>query len=227
MNYLTRLGAVGAVAVGLLAAGLPFARDAVAARIPSGVVAAHLVGRLIVTADGVCEMVGYYAFIDGVQNLFAGDPGEQTALFSFRSEKFKLQYIVNGALIHVRGQVLTGTYIPVRVYYDAYPNRDFGNPDSFSTGQQVAEFHTRGSMATAVQPGISINIGTLDLATTTPFTHGGSVLNLRDMGDGVTITLQGTAPPSGSPWEGLSWPFGGSAIAVAPFPPPVNQARRR
>jgi hypothetical protein len=48
------------------------ATDQPVGRVPSGVVAAHMIGPVVVGSDGVCQVLGYYAFIDGLGQPFAG-----------------------------------------------------------------------------------------------------------------------------------------------------------
>jgi len=190
------------------------AADVPVARIPSGVVAAHLAGRILVTQDGVCEIVGYHPFIDGLGLLFAGEPSERTAIISIRSEPFRMRPVLNGATVHLFAAPITGTTVPLRVYYNPEPNRDFADPDSFSDGQLVATFHPRGGMATLSPLGGATFAGTLDLVSSVEFTLDGRSVDLRFMGATVTVDLHGEAPVYGGPYLGLAFPFGGQVKAT-------------
>jgi hypothetical protein len=197
------------------------------ARVPSGVIAAHLVGRVLVAADATCQVVGYYAFIDGLGQPFAGEPGERTALFSVRSAPFRLRPTVNGASVHLLGQPVNGDTVPLDVYFDPTPDRDYGNPDSFSSGTLVATFIPRGGMVTILSIGSASYAGSLDLASSVPFELAGRTVDIALMGDTVTAELHGEAPGLGGPYLGLSFPFGGPVIAAGDHPITARGLRLR
>lgn len=117
-------------------------------KIPTGVVGAHLSGRLVggPGLSGHYQLLCYLTFLQGVgTGVFAGAPGEQTAQFSTRSDPFQFQTIVNGSLLQFSRLAVPGVPPPaMRVYYSANPNRDFSQPDSFSEGQQIAVFRSLG-----------------------------------------------------------------------------------
>jgi hypothetical protein len=182
--------------------------------VPSGVVAAHMVGRVLVAADGVCEVVGYHAFIDGLGQPFAGEAGEKTAYFSVRSAPFRMRPVLNGTTVHLFAVPLTGSTVPLHVYYDPSPDRDFSYPESFSAGQLVATFHPRGGMASLSPLGVAAYNGSLDLVASTPFSFAGRSVDFRSLGETVTADLQGEAPVFGGPYLGLAFPFGGPVVAA-------------
>ena len=80
---------------------------------------------------------GYYVQIAGIAtSIFNGTPSENTAYFSFRTTEFQvLPLPVNGDINHL--VALADTF---NVYYDPNPNRDWTNPDSFSTGTAIANW---------------------------------------------------------------------------------------
>jgi len=196
-----------------MAPGLAAGEESVA-RVPSGVVAAHMVGRVLVAADGVCEVIGYHAFIDGLGQPFAGEASEKTAYFSVRSEPFRMRPVLNNTTVNLFAVPLTGSTVPLHVYYNPTPNRDFSDPASFSEGQLVATFNPRGGMATLSPLGVAAYNGSLDLVASNPFTFAGQSVDFRSLGETVTADLQGEAPVFGGPYLGLAFPFGGPVIAA-------------
>jgi hypothetical protein len=190
------------------------AADVEIARVPSGVIAAHMVGRVLVAQDGVCEVVGYHAFIDGFGQPFTGEASEKTAYFSVRSEPFRMRPVLNGTSVHLFAVPLTGNTVPLHVYYDASPDRDFAYPATFSDGELVATFEPRGGMATVSPFGGAAYNGSLDLVSSSPFTFAGKTVDFRSLGDTVTADLHGEAPASGGAYLGLAFPFGGPVVAA-------------
>ena len=73
--------------------------------IPAGVVAAHMVGRMVIGADGAAELIGYYPFLEGIEGSpFSSEPdaSERTARFTFRSSRFRVSILRNDPLTHLR-----------------------------------------------------------------------------------------------------------------------------
>ncbi len=208
-----------ALCVAALAAVRPgsHAAEGPVARIPSGVVGAHLVGRVVVAPDGVCEILGYHPFIDGLGPLFAGEPSEGTAYISVRSEPFRMRAVLNGTTVHLFAAPISGTTVPLRIYFDPTPNRDYANPDSFSTGQLVATFLPRGGMATLSPLGGAAFAGTLDLDSSAEFILDGRAVDFRFLGESVTVDLHGESPVFGGPYLGLAFPFGGQVKSTGDY----------
>jgi hypothetical protein len=108
-----------------------------AQQIPSAAVACYFVGRAFLNAIGQGEVVGYFTNINGIPDpLFNGDPSENTAFFTFRSDVFSLTPLPSNGDVAL-DLVSAGTF---DIYYNPTPNGDWGNPDSFSSGQLVAHF---------------------------------------------------------------------------------------
>ena len=114
-----------------------------AQQIPAAAVACYFVGRAFLNVNGQGQVVGYFTDINGIgssDTLFNGSPSEQTAFFTFRSNVFSQTPLpLNGDI--GLDLVLAGT---LDIYYNpstpTTPNRDWSNPDSFSSGQLVAHF---------------------------------------------------------------------------------------
>jgi hypothetical protein len=221
------LGTAMLVTSAVTLVGTVSAAEPPVARVPGGVVAAHLVGRVVVAADATCEVVGYYAFIDGLGRPFTGEPSERTALFSVRSAPFRLRPVQNGTTVHLLGQPATGDTVPLNVYFDPDPDRDYADLDSFSRGTLVATFHPRGGMVTLTSIGSAVYSGSLDLVSSVGFSYEGRTVDIRLMGDTVTAELQGEAPVAGGPYLSLSFPFGGPVLAAGDHPIMARGLRSR
>jgi hypothetical protein len=103
-----------------------------AQQVPSAAVACYFVGRAFLNTNGQGEVVGYFTNINGIPDaLFNGDPSEQTAFFTFRSDVFSLTPLpTNGDL--GLDLVSAGAF---NVYYNPTPNGNWSKPDTFSNGQ--------------------------------------------------------------------------------------------
>jgi hypothetical protein len=190
---------------------------------PTGGVVAHATGRLVGGGglNGEYEIVCYFTFIDGLGTaLFSGDAGERNAMFTLRTERFKFQTMLNAPLIHF-GRLATAASDPplIRVYYSGTPNRDFARPETFSQGQVVAVFRTRGIQGD-LAPSLHFRAaGTMTLESSSEFTLNGRVVNVRGLGDAVTATLSGVAP-SATEFAGasaLSVPLSSTMVAAGRF----------
>ena len=202
---------LGCLVLGLLTAALGFSDDPELQKVPVGAVAAQLTGRLVGSGGlaGDYEFLCYATFIEGLgASLFTGDPSEQTALITLRSDKFRFQTFANGSLIHFGRLILPGALpAQVRVYYTSNPSHDFSAPDSFSQGQLVGVLQARGLQG-SLTPSFTFNAtGTLTVESTSDISIGGKRVSLRVLGDSVTASLRGVAPSAAQF-------IGGSAISV-------------
>jgi hypothetical protein len=205
------LVAAGVCAVALLGYA---ANQSEPKNLPVGIVASHLSGRLLVDGSGQSEMVGYYTFAQGVPNLFHGAVAPANARLSFRTDKFNLASHLNDTLTLLRAVPLGGkTYVPLRVYYNPTPARNFADPVSFEAGQLVATFHTKGSQTTILPDGTAVNTGSLELISSAPFQHDGKRVDIGKALGAVTITLYAKVLPVAG-WNNTQWPFGGSATVA-------------
>ena len=212
-QWIKRMSVAAAVALVVTIGGYA-ANQSGPKNLPTGIVASHLSGQLLINSNEEAELVGYYTFAEGLTNLFNGAVAPANARLSFRTDKFKLTGHTNGLLTLLRGAPLQFNYIPLRVYYNVSPNRDFANPASFETGTLVATFHTKGSQTTILEDGTAVNTGSLELISSTPFLHDGKMVDIGKALDAVTITLHSKAPLGYASWKNTAWPFGGSAMVA-------------
>lgn len=205
-----------------LAASLRFmhAQSPTASNLPTGVIAAHLVGRLTGSSSGDFSLIGYFANIEGLNvPLFAGDPGEATAMVTFRSDPFQLSSIPNGSAFHVLRRPSSANPPTVKVYLNLSPKGDFSQPDTFSGGQLIGEMRTHGVQGILV-PGQLFKLdGTVELANATPLTILGQVLDIGALISTVTVSFTGVPPSTADFQSGsaVSIPFSASAVVAGPF----------
>src|ERR1022692_370994 len=110
-------------------------------RPPAGRVAYHFVARLLQSPSGTFFVIGYVNFLDGVSApLFAGAPGEKTALMTFRSDTFSAVPLFNGNVLALNWPSAPAPV--VTFYLNNSPNQDWNQPNSFSSGQPRSEEHT-------------------------------------------------------------------------------------
>ena len=185
-------------------------------RIPAGVAAAHMVGRMVVSAEGAAELIGYYPFLEGIEGppFNSGDASEKTAHFTFRSSRFRVSVLRNDPIFHLRTVAVESSGIFLRVYYNPNPNQDFGNPDTFSSGQLIWEFQARGGAATVIPFTTTINTGSFSRTSSADFTFRDKTYNLGRLAETVTVELKGAPVDFALGYAASSIPFGGSAIAT-------------
>lgn len=180
-----------------------------------GGLAADFVGRLYLNPDTLQGfVVGYLPDIVGIAGpFFNGPPGEGTAFFTFRSSVFQTTALpTNGDLqLFLRS---AGTYA---IYYNAQPIGDWSNPDTFSSGQPIAQFKRTESLVSEFTDFINHVIGD-DLVSTQPFIFHGHKYNFRSIAPGG-LTHFNTVSTTPLPGNGISgfpviFPYSGSGIAV-------------
>jgi hypothetical protein len=182
-------------------------------------VAWYVTGRFYVAPDKSTQDLGYFLHLQGIQgHLFAGEPSEQTAFFTFRSEPFKARPVTNGDLS--LGLDSVGDFT---LYLKRQPGASFDKPHSFSDGEPIARFR-RASVVmgtTLNAPSgtglLSLNVFTATLIWSQEFEFGGSRYDLgRLIPHGITqwgdaSTTQLAPAPHG--FEKV-FAFVGSAIAL-------------
>ncbi len=187
--------------------------------IPAGVVAAHMIGRMAIGADGAAELIGYYPFLEGVDGSpfrSTTDFSERTAHFTFRSSRFRVSLLRNDPLTHLRATPIEGTNaIVLRVYFNPAPNQDFARPESFSAGDLIAEYQARGGMTTIIPFTATINTGSFSHIASADFSFREQTYNLSRLAENITVQLKGAPLDLALGYVSASIPFGGSAIAGA------------
>lgn len=205
------------------ASALTQSRDGKLPKVPVGAVAAQVTGRLAGGGglNGEYELLCYLTFLEGLgTSVFAGDPVERNAQFTLRSDRFRFQTTLNGSLVHFGRLATPGTEPPrIRVYYLDSPHREFSRPESFSDGLLIGVLRTRGIQG-SLTPSIMFRAeGSAVVESSSDLSIGGRVVNLKSIGDALTISLGGV-PPSAVEFAGaaaLSIPFSGSIVAAGRF----------
>jgi hypothetical protein len=203
---------VATLALALFFGGL--APPAAQAAGPAGL-ATNFVGRFYFNPDTLQGfVVGYLPDIVGIAGpLFDGPPGEGTAYFTFRSNVFQFTVLpTNGDLQLFL--LSPGTYA---IYFNAQPIGDWGNPDTFSSGQPIAQFKRLEGLVLEFTDFINHVIGE-DLVATQPFIFHGNRYDFRGIAPGG-LTLFNTASTTPLPGNGISGfpvilPYAGSGLAV-------------
>jgi hypothetical protein len=181
----------------------------------AGSLATNFIGRFYFNpTTGQGFVAGYLSDIAGIAGpLFNDPPGEGTAFFTFRSNVFQLKPLPTNGDLQL-SLLSAGTYA---IYFNTDPIGDWSNPDTFSSGQPIAQFKRPEGLVLQFTDFINHVIGE-DLVSAQPFTFKGHNYNLRSIAPGgltlfntiSTTPLPGTAI-SGFP---LIFPYAGSGIAV-------------
>jgi hypothetical protein len=182
-------------------------------KVPAARVVWQLVGKTLINpATGDGQVLGYFTFIEGVRGpMFAGPVGEATAFFTLRSDPFGLQIVPHGdILIGLLGDE------QFKLYLDESPDQNFGIPESFSDGQQIAHFNRLPAQIQFVGPVFTDTFSSEFISSRT-FTREDRRVNLRHLTpEGVTLTITGSTAflPSGVPDFPFSVSFGAAAVAI-------------
>ncbi|MDY7230161.1 hypothetical protein [Hyalangium rubrum] len=183
-------------------------------------VAWYVTGRFYVTPDGATQDLGYFLHLQGIQGeLFTGEPSEQTAWFTFRSDPFKARPVTNGDL-----SIGLDTVGGFTLYLQRPPSASFDKPDSFSHGLRIASFRrvslvmgTTLSTPGGTQDLMSLNVFTAALTWSQEFEFHGVKYDLaRLLPHGITQWGDASATPLTPVPSGFEkvFAFVGSAIAV-------------
>lgn len=173
----------------------------------------YAVGRFYEANDDSIEDLGYFAHLGGVEGpLFSGPPGEATAFFTFRADRFRARTTLqNGDLL-----ISLDTTGGFTLYFNPHPCGDFSKPETFSRGQPIARFERVYTTAETTVGSLVVNLFTAALRSSEDFTFRGKTWNLRHFFP-EGITQLGTAsarelPPL--PGYKKILPFLGSAMAL-------------
>jgi hypothetical protein len=173
----------------------------------------HFVARSLVNpSNGTSQVVGYFTDLDGVSgSLFYGIPSETTAFLTLRTDVFKAQPLPNNGSIalSVPGPVI------LHLYFNPSPSNNWNDPDTFSSGKEVARFN-RGANVSVSDGSISSATFSLDLLFSQDFTINGQEVNFAKIAPhGVTNSNVGsTTPVTGSGNFTLALPFVAAGIAI-------------
>jgi hypothetical protein len=185
---------------------------------PVGSGAWYQVGRTAVNpSTGAGFAYGYYTQIAGLTgSLFNGPPGESTAFFTFRTSQFSL------IPVKTNGDVNLAIVTPdtFNVYLNTNPQRDWKNPDSFSSGVIVATFTRDQFLLLRIWESFGTEYCHLD--SSQDFTFNNATVNLGNLISGVTLTsIYSNAPLPPLPGFLAVIGFAGQGI-VASGPPTPN-----
>lgn len=221
MHRLSTTAILGLAALSLLA--ISPERTYAQGRIPAGAVAAQLVGRARLNADFSINVYGYFTFMEGIQSpMFAGSPGENTALFTFSAQPTNAALLANGDMLSALENPVNGQYTTLTVYYNPSPSsRDIANPDDFTQGVVVAQFRSRGAAVNVLPSKTFQASGGLSFLSAGVVVLNGQTLTLDSLVSSLSLNLFGPAPSFDDLIAGLaangsySLPFAGTATAVA------------
>ena len=180
--------------------------------------ACYFVGQAFLNANGQGQVFGYFTDINGIgssDTLFNGSPSEQTAFFTFRSNVFSQTPLpLNGDI--GLDLVSAGTF---DIYYNpstpTTPNRDWSNPDSFSSGQLVAHFMRPESLFVELTQS-SQHVLTETLVSSQSFTFNGQRYDFRTLvPGGVTLNefVSNTGVPGVTNFP-VGFAYAGNCLAV-------------
>ena len=186
---------------------------------PIGIIAGQAVGRVILDKNLDTEVLMYFPAIDGIgTHLFdtsAANPTEsvKNAFFTARSNKFKGTALVNSS-VGVLLLAKDSDRIVMNVYYNASPDRDFGNPESFSSGQLVGVYPVSAGSTTLVSGANASFVYSASLESSSDFEFRGQLFNGRNLLPAFSVFLNGSAPPSISTigTDGFTVPMAGLMI---------------
>jgi len=208
------LGArIAVLVLTLLCGGLTAPREAQAGC--AGSLATNFVGRFYfdpTTFQGF--VVGYLPDITGIAGpLFNGPPDVGTAYFTFRSNVFQFTQLPKNGDLQL-SLLSPGTYA---IYFNRIPMGDWSNPDTFSSGQPIAQFKRPEGLVLQFTDFFNHVIGE-DLVETQPFIFNGHHYNFRNIAPGG-LTLFNTVSSTPLLGMGISgfpfiFPYAGSGIAV-------------
>jgi len=173
----------------------------------------HFVARSLVNpSNGTSQVVGYFTDLDGVSgSLFYGAPSESTAFLTLRTDLFTAQPLPNNGSIalSVPGPVI------LHLYFNPSPSNNWNDPDTFSSGKEVARFN-RSANVSVSDGSISSATFSLDLLFSQDFTINGQEVNFAKIAPhGVTNSNIGsTTPVTGSGNFTLALPFVAAGIAI-------------
>jgi hypothetical protein len=188
-------------------------------RVPAGAVAFHWVGNLTCCFGpyDLPELVGYIAFIEGVQGPFFRDdpldpddkPGVETAYFTVRLDRDTIPGFIPLPSADP-GEVIASLIPPGYtwgVYYDETPDGDWADLDSFSDGERVATFEESAFLGTTIlSTGMIHNLFSNRLIWSKSFWVGDQKVDFKKLvPNGVTINNVGSTNTSA---------FTASAVAI-------------
>ena len=191
------------------------AGEKVVKRVPTGAAAFHFVADVTIATG---ELVGYIAFIEGVDgdldgDLFAGTPSKDTAYFTVRLTK---PTPAPTFLPVETGSGLVVLLFPpagaeATVFFDDTPGpRDWSIPDTFSEGVPIAVLEESALLNTA-SGGAAFNVFSSRLIDSAPIDFDGQKIDFKKLvPNGVTITNFASPYGGGSSFGATAFAIGGN-----------------
>jgi hypothetical protein len=182
----------------------------------------HYGGRVKLNfLDSSGIVYGYVTALSGVLSsslLFRGRPGETTAYLTFRAN-IKFESLPGNGLISPGQYAVTPFLVQPgawSIYFTANPAHNWDDPDTFSNGQIIAALQ-RPVEQFSIYPAFSINAGSANLQSSTPFTIGGRAINLREIAPRglVNVTSGPLIPLSGSTTTSPIFALSGYSLVAA------------
>jgi hypothetical protein len=172
------------------------AGEKVVKRVPAGAVAFHFVLDLTYV-PGPPELVGYMAFIEGVDSsLFDGEPSKDTAYFTFRiTDNMTMPVDLPVEPDPELGVSMLPPGTQFTVFFNPYPtSRSWSNPGDFEQGEPIAVFE-ESALLSNTGSSASFNTFSSRLISSTPVYFKGQRINFKKLvPNGVTITNFGNGP---------------------------------
>ena len=187
---LTVLGLIALTAASSLEraqAGEPGSDDAIEKiKVAEGQVLYEIIGQVINFTPSTSTQFGYYTYIKGLDELFAGAPeDETTAWFTFHRETTNVRVTANGPLRIISREGTT------TVYLNAAPAGNFSDPDSFRAGAPIQSSTLRQQVIvdTITQTFTVVNQDTI--TSSSPFSVNGRNYQIGKTGDVFRTTKNG------------------------------------
>jgi hypothetical protein len=172
------------------------------------------VGRIYLNpTTGQAVYAGYVVHLNGIDSsLFNGAPGEGTAYFTFKTDILQLTPLPNNGDVSLYF-VSAGTF---SVYYNPSPNGNWGDPDTFSSGELIATFERKESLYPVIGP-LGLHSLSESLVSSKNFTFEGHTYNFNRISpDGITFAqFFSSTPLAGAGITGYPVVFPGAGAVTA------------
>ncbi len=156
---------------------------------------------------------GYFTIINGVPGpmFTAATPSEATAIFSFRYSMFQAFPLPS----NLDQNLFLTTPATFDIYLDTKPNRNWNDPNTFSTGTKVATYSRPGFQGEQLYV-TQYQAYSAKLVSSQPFTFNGQTIDFKNFAPGITVgDYLGVIPSQGfSPNFPLVYSISSYALAT-------------
>ncbi len=206
------------------------AGDRVVKRVPAGAVAFHFVADLSFGPTGA-PLVGYIAFIEGVDSSLFADPvitdpknppppfSKDTAYFtiSLTSPTPRPIFLPVETDPGLVVQFLKPAGAQFTVYYNPNPvSRDWKDPLTFQQGVKIAVFEESALLGTGIS-GAGFNVFSSWLVDSKPIHFKGQRINFKRLVPNGVTTMNFAKARFDEDFNMVGSSFGGTSIAIGPF----------